>query len=140
MSDTPRLPAPLAGAELPLAVKRHDKRVRERFWPAFWRTAGKIPFSEELAAAFYCARDARTPSRVKAVLLGALAYFVAPTGMLPDFVAGLGFTVDATVLATAMGLVGAHVKERHRMRARRLLDHPNPPPEDDEADLARPGR
>jgi uncharacterized membrane protein YkvA (DUF1232 family) len=43
---------------------------------------------------------------------------------------GLGFTDDATVLATALGLVGMHVKETHRTAARRLLRVPEPVKED----------
>jgi uncharacterized membrane protein YkvA (DUF1232 family) len=55
-----------------------------------------------------------------------VAYFVMPVDMLPDVIAGLCFTDDATVLATALGVVGAHVKERHRAMARRLLRLPEP--------------
>ena len=39
--------------------------------------------------------------KAKAVLFAAAAYFVMPVDMLPDVIAGLGFTDDATVLATA---------------------------------------
>lgn len=46
--------------------------------------------------------------------------------MLPDVLVGLGFTDDAAVLATALSVVGAHVKERHRVMARRLLRLPEP--------------
>ncbi len=68
--------------------------------------------------------------RAKAVLFAAVAYFVTPMDMLPDFITGLGFTDDATVLATALGLVGMHVKETHRAAARRLLRVPEPVKED----------
>lgn len=105
----------------PLATRADEARVRSRFWPKFWRVAGRIPFAEDLAAAFYCAVDPQTPARVKAVLFGAAAYFILPADLIPDFIAGLGFTDDATVLATALGLVGAHIKERHRERARARL-------------------
>ena len=49
-----------------------------------------------------------------------------PIDLLPDFLAGLGFTDDATVLATALGIVGMHVKDVHRGMARRLLRLPEP--------------
>ena len=70
------------------------------------------------------------PMRAKAVLFAAVAYFVTPLDLLPDFITGLGFTDDATVLATALGLVGMHVKETHRTAARRLLRMPDPIQED----------
>lgn len=101
---------------------RAGKPRAETFWPKFWSAIGKVPFSEDLAAAWYCYADPRTPARVKAILAGALAYFVLPTDMLPDIVAGLGFTDDATVLATALGMVGAHMKRRHKQAARKLLN------------------
>lgn len=121
--------APTTQPDLPAAVRSGlpaviDVRKARNFWPKFWRNVGRIPFSEELVSAWYCWADPKTPMRVKAVLGGALAYFVVPTDMIPDFVAGLGFTDDATVLATALGVAGAYVKRRHRTAARMLLQKP----------------
>ncbi len=112
---------PTPKTALPMVLNVHQRRAPRRFWPKFWATLGKVPFSEELAAAFYCASDADTPRRVKGVLFAALAYFVVPTDVIPDFIAALGFTDDATVLATAMGMVGAHIKPQHMDEARKLL-------------------
>lgn len=91
------------------------------FWPKFWTTLGRVPFAEDLAAAWYCWADPKTPAHVKAALAGALAYFIVPTDMVPDFIAGLGFTDDAAVLTAAIGLAGVHIRQRHRKAARRLL-------------------
>ena len=63
--------------------------------------AGQIPFAEDLAAAYFCAVDPATPSRVKGILFAALAYFVMPVDFIPDFITGLGFTDDAAVFAMA---------------------------------------
>lgn len=118
-----RLPAKIA-AQLPLVLEQPRTRAPRRFWPKFWATLGKVPFSEDLAAAWYCASDPQTPSRVKGVLFAALAYFVLPADVIPDFIAALGFTDDATVLAIAMGIVASHVKPGHRAAAQRLLRRP----------------
>ncbi len=96
-------------------------KVRKRFWPTFKRAARQIPFAENLVAAYYCAFDSKTPARVRGVLLGALAYFVLPFDVLPDFIAGIGFTDDASVLLLAIGTVSAHITEEHREAARRAL-------------------
>ncbi|MGB3626463.1 MAG: DUF1232 domain-containing protein, partial [Henriciella sp.] len=69
--------------------------------------------------------------KVKAILFAALGYFVVPTDALPDIIVGLGFTDDATVLATALGIVGAHIQPKHRRAARRLLGLPEPIGKDD---------
>jgi len=123
---TTQLPAKIAPG-LPLVLEQPKRRLPRRFWPKFWATMGKIPFSDDLAAAYYCAIDAQTPTRVKGILFAALAYFVVPTDMIPDFIAGLGFTDDATVLATAMGFVAAHIKPGHRRAACTLLRRPVQP-------------
>jgi len=109
---------------LPAVVARNERTVREGFWRKMARVAGKIPFAEDAAAAWFCTRDPETPLRVKATLLAALAYFVLPTDIIPDFIAGLGFTDDASVLMAAIGLVSSHLKPTHREAARKALGLP----------------
>jgi uncharacterized membrane protein YkvA (DUF1232 family) len=110
------------GLPVPLPdPRRFDAGRLRAFWPKVWRVVGRVPFSEDLVSAWYCWADPKTPAHVKAVLAGALAYFVIPTDLVPDVIAGLGFTDDATVLATAVGLAGAHIRRRHKQAARRLL-------------------
>lgn len=112
---------------LPIPTERQRKRTRRKLIPKLLRVAGRIPFADDLAAAYYCAIDAETPVKAKLVLFAALGYFVMPVDALPDLVTGLGFTDDATVLATALGIVGAHIREPHRVAARRLLGLPEQP-------------
>ena len=89
------------------------KRVIEEFWPKIKRTAGKIPFARDALAAFYCAVDRDTPSYAKAVIFGALGYFIIPFDAVPDWLPLLGFTDDAAAIAAAIGTIRAHIKERH---------------------------
>ena len=81
-----------------------------------------LPFAEDLLAAYYCAFDRQTPLHVKAVLLGAIAYFVLPTDLIPDYIPVIGFIDDAAVLAGATKLVASHIKPEHREAARRTLN------------------
>ena len=94
----------------------------ESFWRKLGRVAASIPFADELVAAWYCALDRNTPGYVRAVLVGALAYFVMPADMVPDLIAGLGFTDDASVIAAAIASVGSHLRPEHRDAAREALD------------------
>ena len=112
--------------QLPAVVARNARIVEESFWKKLLRVAGKIPFAEDAAAAYFCAADPRTPARVRAILLAALAYFVVPFDVIPDFVAGFGFTDDAAVLALAISLVSRHIDDGHRRRARAALHIPEP--------------
>ena len=106
---------------LPIATEKQAKRTRRKLIPKLLRVAGMIPFADDLAAAYYCAIDNETPAKVKVVLVAALGYFVLPVDAVPDVLTGLGFSDDATVLATAMAVVGSHIKDTHRMAAARLL-------------------
>lgn len=92
------------------------------FWAKVRRVLARVPFGEDLVAAYYCALDRDTPGYVRAVLFGALAYFVLPADMVPDFLAGLGFTDDASVIAAAIAAVGSHIEPRHRDQARERLE------------------
>jgi uncharacterized membrane protein YkvA (DUF1232 family) len=59
---------------------------------------------------------------VRATLLGALAYFVLPFDIAPDFLPLVGFGDDAAVLMGALKLLSGHVKSEHYEAARSALD------------------
>ncbi|NVO16848.1 MAG: DUF1232 domain-containing protein [Rhodoplanes sp.] len=102
--------------------KRDEETVRRGFWPKIRRVVAKVPFAEDLLAAYYCAFDRATPHHVRVALFGALAYFVLPTDLVPDVVPALGFTDDAVVLATVVRLFFTHLSPDHRAAARHALD------------------
>jgi uncharacterized membrane protein YkvA (DUF1232 family) len=106
---------------LPATIAANERTVKEGFWKKLRKVAGRVPFAEDAAAAWFCTRDSETPMRVKAILLASLAYFVVPTDLIPDWLVGFGFTDDATVLMAAIGLVRSHMKPRHRAQAREAL-------------------
>jgi uncharacterized membrane protein YkvA (DUF1232 family) len=104
---------------LPVSYRPPDE---QRFWRKVRRVVARIPFTEDLLAAYFCAVDRNTPAYVRAVLCGALAYFVLPTDMIPDVLAPLGFTDDASVIAAAIAAVGRHLQPEHRDAARDRLE------------------
>jgi uncharacterized membrane protein YkvA (DUF1232 family) len=104
-----------------------EQVVRDNFWTKARQTLGKIPFTEESVAAFYCATDAATPMTVRATLFGALAYFILPFDVIPDFIVGLGYTDDAAVLLAAYTAAKTHITEEHRAKARDWLLKTPPP-------------
>ena len=85
------------------------------------RTAGRVPFIDDAVASFYAARDPETPAGVKAAVMAALAYFIVPTDLVPDFIAALGYTDDATVFYGAWRLLSPHLKPAHTEKARAFL-------------------
>lgn len=124
----------MAGKELvpidPERYARDKAQVEQGFWTKVRRTLGRVPFIEDAVAAYFCALDPETPLQVKVILIGALAYFVVPTDMIPDFIAWFGFTDDAVVLAAAIRTVAPAITDDHRARAQQALD------QDDEANKA----
>lgn len=105
-----------------------EARVRRGFWQKARSTLGKVPFTEDAVAAFYCATDRATPLPIRATLFGALAYFVLPIDAIPDFLLGLGFTDDAAILVAAFTAARMHITEAHREKARAWLLKPEAPP------------
>nr|WP_041755974.1 YkvA family protein [Bradyrhizobium sp. ORS 278] len=102
-------------------LARDRDSVRRRFWIKFKQVVARIPFAEDLLAAYYCAFDKETPRHVQVALLGALAYFILPFDFLPDVMPVLGFTDDAAVLATAIRMVASHITPDHHAAAKAAL-------------------
>jgi len=126
-SAIPRaISCPMSGTELVPheleKLRRDQARVESGFWGKMRRTLARVPFVDELVAAYYCATDPATPLRAKAVLYGALAYFVLPIDIVPDFIFLFGFTDDAAVLYAAIRTVRAYMNESHRLQARAAID------------------
>jgi uncharacterized membrane protein YkvA (DUF1232 family) len=103
-------------------LNRDRIRVERDFWQKLKATCRKIPFIDDLTAVYYCAIDPTTPLQVKAILFGALAYFVVPFDVIPDFFTLVGFSDDAVVLYAAVRAVLPHLKPEHRLRAKEALD------------------
>jgi uncharacterized membrane protein YkvA (DUF1232 family) len=103
-------------------LNEREKKVRRDFWAKLKAVGRHVPFSEDLLAAYYCALDPATPTRVRAMLLAALAYFILPFDFLPDMLPVIGFADDAALLATTIALVASHITPAHRAAAARALD------------------
>ena len=113
-SETPAI-------QLPVPMPQDETVVERNFWKKLLRVAGRIPFAEDAAAGYFCAIDPATPAKVKAILFAALAYFVMPFDLIPDFIAGIGFTDDAAVIAMALSVVAGNITDKHRAKARAAL-------------------
>jgi uncharacterized membrane protein YkvA (DUF1232 family) len=104
-----------------LDLLAQEKIVSRGFWPKLRRFAANLPFAEEAVAAYYCAFDRTTPTRVRLTLLGALGYFIVPFDAVADFLPLIGFADDAGVLSAAILAVGSSINDSHREAARAAL-------------------
>ena len=105
----------------PEEASEKEARVRARFWPTVKRALRHVPFIDEVVAAYYAMLDPATPVASRLTLVAALAYFVTPFDILPDFIFAIGFLDDASVLMAAITAVRSSIKEEHRAAARKAL-------------------
>ncbi len=100
----------------------HPDQVQDhRFWAKVRSVAGRVPFTTEVVAAYFAMRDKHTPWRHKAILAGAIAYFVMPLDAIPDFILPMGYADDAAAITAAIAAASMSIQDVHRMQARRAL-------------------
>jgi uncharacterized membrane protein YkvA (DUF1232 family) len=106
-------------ALVPSVIAVNEERVATGFWPKIRKVAARIPFARDALSVWHCARDEETPLAAKGMMLAALAYFVMPVDVVPDFIAGLGFTDDAAVMALVFQQVSSEIADYERWKARK---------------------
>ncbi|MEI6712669.1 MAG: YkvA family protein [Verrucomicrobiota bacterium] len=67
-------------------------------------------------------KDPDTPVWARGTILSALAYFLSPLDLIPDFIPVAGYSDDLTAIAAAIAAVAVHIKEAHRIAARTKAD------------------
>jgi len=118
--------AAIGGEIAPAAFAERERKVRREFWAKLKRVIAKVPFAEDLVAAYYCALDPETPLRVRGMLLAAIAYFILPGDFIPDLILGLGFADDMALVTAVVGMVASHITPVHRAAAARALGKDGP--------------
>lgn len=97
-----------------------DAPDERSFWDKVGDSAKKI--GGELAVtgikSWLAMTDSKTGIHHKAILGTGLAYFVLPADMIPDVIAGVGFTDDAAALTLAVNSVGNSITDEHEEQAR----------------------
>jgi uncharacterized membrane protein YkvA (DUF1232 family) len=101
--------------------QKQEKKIRRKFWPKLKNALAQLPFSEDVVTAYFCAMDKNTPTHVRGILLAALAYFVLPTDLIPDFIAMIGFGDDVAVLTVAISTLKKHMTVEQRDAAQQAL-------------------
>ncbi len=96
----------------------------EAFHSKLLRFAGTIG-KEGLRSAlilYYTLQRKDLPGKTRAIILGALGYFILPVDVIPDIVPVLGFTDDIGILAAALAAVAMYVDDEVRAKADAALD------------------
>jgi uncharacterized membrane protein YkvA (DUF1232 family) len=58
---------------------------------------------------YYTLKNPATPTRIKAAIMGVLAYFIMPLDAIPDTIVGVGYLDDIGVLAWGYDIVANHI-------------------------------
>lgn len=101
--------------------EEQKKTIRQKLMTTVRKAARQVPFMEDVVAGYFCALDPATPGKVRATVLASLAYFVLPLDVIPDFLIGIGFGDDATVLLAALAMIRSHMRPDHYQAAKDAL-------------------
>jgi len=97
------------------------KKIISEFPGKLSESSGKITFATQATAMYYALRDPKTPLKVKALIGAALAYFIMPFDLIPDWIVGIGFTDDLAVVLMVLRKLAGSITEEHYELARRRL-------------------
>ena len=86
------------------------------FWSTLKKAGGEVV--EKALVLYYVMKDPETPKSSKVIITAALAYFILPFDIIPDFIPLAGFTDDLAALATVMLKTSSEIKDVHREKAR----------------------
>lgn len=94
-----------------------------RFWDKVKKAAKRAGIKVIYVALvlYYALQDPRVSSKDKAIILGALGYFILPVDLIPDFLPGVGFSDDLAALIFAMVKVSKGITPAVKDRANAKL-------------------
>ena len=83
---------------------------------------GKVPFSKDAIAMYYCMKDSETPVYAKGIIAAALTYLFLPEDAIPEWLVGLGFTDDMIVMSTALSAISGNITDEHWQKAEEFFE------------------
>jgi len=84
------------------------------------KTAG-IKVIYYVLIAYYLLKKPEVPKKEKAIIIGALGYFIMPLDLVPDFTVGVGYVDDLGALALALGKVALYIDNDIKKQAKDKL-------------------
>ena len=105
----------------------HPNYSEETFWDKVEAVAkrAKEVIKDVLQKAlvlYYAALDEETPEWARVVAFSAMAYFIMPIDVIPDYIPAIGYSDDLAILAGAIVTIAMHIKRKHRKQADEKMD------------------
>lgn len=97
--------------------------TESEFWEKLKKFAKKAGSSVVYAVLllYFTLQKPEVPVKVKAVIVGALGYFILPLDIIPDFIAGVGFGDDLGALGVALFQVAMYVDDDIKHKAKEKM-------------------
>ncbi|MFD2618749.1 YkvA family protein [Terrilactibacillus laevilacticus] len=95
----------------------------EKFWNKLTKFAKKAGSSVVYAVLllYFTLQKPEVPVKVKAIIIGALGYFILPFDLIPDVAVGVGYTDDLGALGVALFQVAMYIDEDIKNKAKDKL-------------------
>lgn len=71
---------------------------------------------------FHTLQKDNVPLKAKAIILGALGYFIAPFDFISDFIPAVGYTDDVGALMMALAAVSIYIDDEVKNKAKEKLE------------------
>ncbi len=111
--------------EMPQDYSAYRKNYSERrFWSKLTKIPRRLGYKIVYLALllYYTLVSPDTSFKDKAIIYGALGYFILPTDLMPDFIPVLGYADDLTALVAAVRTVSHNITQSVREQATRRLE------------------
>jgi uncharacterized membrane protein YkvA (DUF1232 family) len=83
--------------------------VEDNLWTKLEKSGQKISFARDIYALFSYMRDSYVPWYRKAIVVGALIYFITPIDAIPDLAPLFGYMDDLGVIAAVLKYLGSEL-------------------------------
>lgn len=95
----------------------------DKFWNKLKKFAKKAGSSVVYAVLllYYTLQKPEVPAKAKAIIIGALGYFILPFDLIPDIAVGVGYTDDLGALGVALFQVAMYIDDEIKEKAKDKL-------------------
>ncbi len=95
----------------------------EKFWGKLKKFAKKAGSSVVYAVLllYFTLQKPEVPAKAKAIIIGALGYFILPFDLIPDLAVGVGYTDDLGALGIALLQVAIYIDDDVKTKAKNQL-------------------
>lgn len=110
--------------ELAKELEKGDKHYSDdKLWKKLTKFARKAGASVVYAVLllYFTLQKPEVPKKTKAIIIGALGYFILPFDLIPDLAVGIGYTDDLGALGIALIQVAMYIDEDVKNEAKEKL-------------------